>query len=613
MNYRIENGEYVEETVVDNQVKSVRTSIKDKDGNSVHHITEEYDGTKVTSTKVDNVEVTTDQLRKIKDSVKDETNGVEYTINNNHFEEIHYKEDKISQVITEDTKGNQIKTTDYEYEGDHLKFTTETPTSKNSTTVRKEYYIGEGFEDGKVVKQETKTDSTRTIVTDYKEDGKTKTQEVVTSSSISLAGMHNPDWEGVDEQSYLTTTINGSKTTVYAEDGKTLISQTITNSDNSQTIENIYRDGKISEATITTANRKNTITYKNGIRSEKTNEKYDSRGKITEKTQEFYDSAGKRTGSEYHNYEADEYYIADKDYHYTSHRVHSDTGEVFEYKNGVVVEKPVWYENNDYVIDAKTIDQIGISGKTPTCVESALKDNDTYTTILGDYENHKNEVIVFKKGTEFQYDLAPGNDGYEINRKFDEGASFKIQGNKLVNVNDPNEYYYIDNIRGSKGDFSTSGYINDDERKSEWTYADLQKYREYYGSSASKEANLYDDEAMAANVVRGTYKESYIPENQGLTKMDPPTSVSVSVITSEPNAEEETTTLIENGKDLIERDYSNSENQRSLVWTVTIPNQQTAYNFTWGTVGNTECYNCTVGGITYVYDPKTNSIYSNER
>ena len=134
---------------------------------------------------------------------------------------------------------------------------------------------------------------------------------------------------------------------------------------------------------------------------------------------------------------------------------------------------------NNYQFSKEQINQIAESGISPTYMYNTSRENkQDYIDFLNNAE--EGSMITFETGGNIQYDLSPGTSGYELTIQLDPNSAYVVKDGKLINVDNPDEYYYIDAL---KSEASTNEYGTN--TKSKMTYEELQVMRENYGEGGA--------------------------------------------------------------------------------------------------------------------------------
>ena len=170
--------------------------------------------------------------------------------------------------------------------------------------------------------------------------------------------------------------------------------------------------------------------------------------------------------------------------------------------------------------------------------------------------------------------------------------AYKIVGNRLVNVNNPDEWYYLDVLKKTSS--------RDSKRKDgTMSYSQLQKIRKNYHLSPDDEARLY--ELGPQEILQKSYNNFEFPPNSGY-----PGDSNHTYVSQDVEAYHSDGTLIS------KEDILNAENgipQDDIVWRVQFEDYN-YYDFkpAKSTDGKTYYY-CEISGKKMIYDPKTGKVY----
>ncbi len=451
----------------------------------------EYDETDhdvIKSRTVDNCVVTEEQEKAIREGLHDNT---EATIEEGQFVTYTYNDNgKPASCTTETTNGDPVLTKDFTYRSDGTLLQTLETVHDTNATVQTNYDTKEIRTS--TITTETNGTATTTTTINYQTDGETPKDKTINGNNLTLnydyaSDLTNNAGEAIGQNHAQKVRYNGEITITYQDDGVTIKEETLTSG--SIEIHNTYSDdGKIEtyqkiagttvhEVSFSETGRMTTevnTTYANSNRDE---------NQITRIVTSNY-SAGKYTGGRTDHPQTNEYEVFDSERKIISRQVKVDDVYFSYDENGVVTTNhPTYNKSEDsYNFTPATIDAMA---KTRQMPQYAGKDQESvYTDFLENAE--EGNIIIFEKGSYFQYDPITGDSGYEIPVYLDEGAAYQVQGDKLVNLNDPTEYYYIDILKDS-------GSYMYGANKGDFTYDQLRIMRENYngeGNDGYSETNI---------------------------------------------------------------------------------------------------------------------------
>lgn len=554
--YSIENGHYTETEKEGDKVTAVNTKPngdnKHKPGEMVRE-QRDTDGT-VTSRTCGDTSLTDEQAENLingetKDGksvyIDEKGNYSEAELNANqkpvYIEKQNSSGTKISDTKNTYDNNNALKTgvtNQYDSKGKSSTTTTtyEGTAGNEWTKEEKIEYYSHANNGEKVYRTNTKT---------YRANGNHTLEKEVATGTNKLNS--DPDY-----RNYYN---NSTMTTEYEADGKTIKSQTLVKEDGSQII-----DG-----------------YTNNVHNKQTSMSQDGQEYTTRQLKNGqWETTDKRKN------------IGDE-----------KNPSYWGYKNGgknpADYEVPVIYKGEPELQNKETIDAIITSGKPPVIVDSTDCNKNTpteYDDYLNNHEN--NSVIIFKNGTKLSYCLNDQRDpSYTIDVTTGENQNaYKIVGDKLVNVNNPDEWYYLDVLKKTSS--------RDSKRNAgTMSYSQLQNIRKNYHLSPDDEARLYELEPQ--EILQKSYNNFEFPPNSGY-----PGDSNHTYVSQDVEAYHSDGTLISKDEIL---NATNGIPQDDIVWRV----QFSDYNYydfkpSKSPDGKTYYY-CEISGKKMIYDPKTGKVY----
>lgn len=559
--YSIENGHYTETEKKDDKVTAVNTKPngdnKNKPGEMVREERGE-DGTTVTSRTCGDTSLTEEQAENLINGETKDGKSVYIDEKGNYSEAKLNANQKPEYIEKQNSSGAKISDTTNTYDNNALKkgVTTEYGSNNQVLTKTTTTYTGE---EGKEIKQEEKTEYylninnrdelIRTNTKTYSKDG----NRVVREESIGKNQL-NSDKTSSDPIDRNISYENSTMITEYEDDGKTIKSQTLVKADKSQIIEE-YENGKFNKQTTKSSN-----------------------------------------GQEYTTRE-----LNDKGQWETTHvRQKVGVNGTWGYdKNGdkYTATVPPEYKNLiDWDKDPKLIEDVIDSGKPPVLTNNINQNNNTYTDFLGQEGSKDNNgnIIIFEDGTLIQYCMNDSNNKkYSINIQIKGNQAYKIVGNKLVNVNDEDDWFYLSVLRNPKS-------RDNDTTSSTTTWEEFKQIRKKYNLTEETERNLGNSSVGASDILKNSYDDFEFPSNSGYTGNKVGT-----VTNARPFYYDKNGKYKELDKDtLIKEELT----QKDVTWTVPYNGKNLA--FSPEEINGKIYYKCTdSNGTKYIYDPKTGTIY----
>lgn len=387
----------------------------------------------------------------------------DYTYNKNH-----------TFVMEKDKNGN---TTSYSYDGttvnkeqyDKLK-TPLVSSSESGKSTRREIVDGKytetTFENGnpdKIYEKQIQDKNGNTISTEtttYDSNGN-KEETIIKGKDLKPHNNNN------------NASYEGTQVIKYNEDG-TISQETITNDNNGSYVSYEYDSSQnVTKSVIKNSRETTTIDYTDGKMSSKTVEK--STGDKSEYTFDSNEILTNRKDTHPNgSYEEYKYDAKGENKEIVAREVVLNDGTTYGFdESGKSHTNNPKYSN--YQFSKEQINQIAESGISPTYMYNTSRENkQDYINFLNNAE--EGSMITFENGGNIQYDLSPGDTGYELTIQLDPNSAYVVKDGKLINVDNPDEYYYIDAL---KSEASTNEYGKDTESK--MTYEELQVMRENYG------------------------------------------------------------------------------------------------------------------------------------
>ena len=648
--YKIENGNYVETTTYANDPDKTTITTTIKKGNSEEKITKTEENGNVTYSYQGEGDKTSKDVNLdeneynniIKGSSYDESTGktTEYSIENGHYTETEKKDDKVTAVNTKPNGKNAMVREEYAEDGTTVISRTCGNTSlteqQAENVIRGEtedgtrkvqldedgYYVENEYAKGNLVYSETQNSKGAKIhetTNTYNETtNKLETTETInydknntnqkTSRTLTTYGDNNKVYERITEKYEAGNVIN-TNTKTYHEDGTITEVNQGTNRLESEGSGPGLKDSKMTTEYGTDGK---TITKQTLVT-------YDDKGNVKEQYSDVYNGNDRTRTNDTQKYTQIEEYKNGKKVSVETNNKENGNHQKRELINGVwqVTERtatignqqwgydkngiiiPEKYKNNGYNIDEKIIDAIIESEQPPVLTNSVQSDetNSYYTDYLNNGKD--GEIVVFKKDTVLQYDMT-STTGYDINDenysvavKMDKDTAYKIVGDKLVNVDNPNEWYYLDVLKKASS--------RDNYTDSSIKYEDLQKYRDAYHLTKEDEQNLKNKSPK--DILKNSYDDFSLPDQGGYNQTPKYQNIDGRPTTYDPKNKNNDGNIILNTK-LFSDEPIYAED---VKWYVKINNIEREFIPT--KINGKIYYTCRIDGQSYIYDPKTGNIY----
>ena len=489
-----------------------------------------------TSGTIGSVEVNEAQAAKIRIG-KDK--GVEYTIEDGKFTQITYDKthaDKPHEKITQNVEGNTITKSTYTYDKDG-----------NTTEVKEEGEIS--FNIGKIpvtrtgektITYDSTTGKPVTMIakTEDEKGNKNTFEDEYTGDIVTHHTLRNNEGHIVDESKYDNS---GQQTYHYTIEGTT---------------EYVYNfeAGKVKDQTITEANGDyvKTVYSKPGD---------NSTGQIK------------------------------------ARQITTNDGIVLSYDEKSEDVKCSGIGYTDYSFTKATVEEIAKTGKAPSYIpQTNANTKQNYTDFLNNCKD--GDIIMFGEGQHFQYDNSADSRGDAVAITTEKGSAFVVDNGKLVNINNPDEYYYIDVLNNSS---SRAEY---GKKEGNITYEQLQIMRDNYGGEGK-------DDYSEASIAKWTVYEALGNHSEPI-EIKPEWGIDVNNAT---DVDRSANVVVTYDGDIVTNDCLRSE---GYIDNMLKSPEKITYNLTNGVDTDTYTYDANFGlyicrdqatGKYTIFDPATRKVY----